>query len=99
MMVPSRLFGWTSLWALEPLATAQPRDGDRSAILAAAILTAGIARRLERDIPTLEDGGGDLNGSANLANLLGQAGTGCDRVSVSRFNSMKAGGGNYCGVV
>lgn len=43
-------------------------------------------------------GGGDLNGSANTANLLGHAGTGLDRLSVPRQN-IKAGGGNYCGVV
>lgn len=46
----------------------------------------------------LASGGGDLNGSANTANLLGHAGTGEDRLSVPRQN-IKAGGGNYCGVV
>lgn len=39
-------------------------------------------------------GGGNLNGSQNTANLLGQAGTPCTRLGVARQNK-----GNYCGVV
>lgn len=39
-------------------------------------------------------GGGNLNGSQNTANLLGQAGTAGSRLGVARANK-----GNYCGVV
>lgn len=39
-------------------------------------------------------GGGNLNGSQNTANLLGQAGTAGTRLGVARANK-----GNYCGVV
>ena len=39
-------------------------------------------------------GGGNLNGSQNTANLLGQAGTAGSRIAVARSNK-----GKYCGVV
>lgn len=39
-------------------------------------------------------GGGNLNGSQNTANLLGQSGTPCSRIGLPRANK-----GNYCGIV
>ena len=66
--------------------------GDRSAILAASIDTAGIARNMNSPTP-LASGGGNLNGSTNQQ-LLGQAGTAGVRVSVPRTTA-----GNFCGVV
>ena len=39
-------------------------------------------------------GGGDLNGSANTANLLGHAGTAAQRIAVPRSNL-----GNYTGII
>jgi hypothetical protein len=65
--------------------------------------TPGIARNMQADVPEPRDvpepnsqGGGNLNGSTNVANLLGQAGTAAQRIAVGRrpMNS-----GNYCGVV
>ncbi len=41
-------------------------------------------------------GGGDVNGSANQANLLGQAGTDGQAVAVPR---QLTGAGNFCGIV
>lgn len=66
--------------------------------------TAGISRNLQADLGgearniTAPSGGGDLNGSANIANLLGQAGTAGVQITVPRAN-IKASGGNYCGIV
>jgi len=73
--------------------------------------TWGIARTMWHDLPGVGDpaspdplglfgqaggGGGNLNGSRNQAHLMGQAGTGCDRVSLPRKPNNP---GNYCGVV
>jgi hypothetical protein len=45
------------------------------------------------DVPTLQ-GGGDQNGSQNTAHMMGQAGTGANRVALPRrFQN------NYCGVI
>ena len=65
--------------------------GDRSAILAASISTPGIGRDMAQPQAS---GGGNLNGSANMANLLGQAGTAGQRINVPRANA-----GNFTGVV
>jgi hypothetical protein len=66
--------------------------------------TPGIARNMEWNIGPegqlepgavpLASGGGNLNGSANIANLLGQAGTAGVRIAVPRANA-----GNYTGIV
>jgi hypothetical protein len=76
-----------------------PASGDRSSILTASIDTPGISRNMSADdVPLMTTGGGNLNGSANMANLLGQAGTASQRINVPRA-AIKTGGGNYCGVV
>jgi hypothetical protein len=72
---------------------AHAAGGDRLAILLAAIDTPGIARNMASVTP-LASGGGDLNGSANAAQLLGQSGTAGRRISMPR-----RGGGNYTGIV
>jgi hypothetical protein len=46
-----------------------------------------------RDAPN-QYGGGNLNGSGNTAHLMGQAGTGADRIA-----SPKRWASNYCGIV
>lgn len=65
--------------------------------------TLGVSRNLQWDIgpqgqlvaaQPLASGGGDLNGSANTANLLGHAGTGAQRIAVPR-----QGTGNYTGII
>jgi hypothetical protein len=67
--------------------------------------TYGLVRNLNWDInpqngalqPGVEPmatGGGNLNGSANTANLLGHAGTAAQRIAVPRSSA-----GNYCGVI
>ena len=65
--------------------------------------TLGIARNMEWNVgpqgqlsgaAPLASGGGNLNGSANTANLLGHAGTAAQRIAVPRTNA-----GNYTGVV
>ena len=71
-----------------------PASGDRSAILSASIDTPGISRNMTTPIAAQATGGGNLNGSANIANLLGQAGTAGRKISVPR-----ASAGNYTGVV
>ena len=71
--------------------------------------TAGISRNMQIDIePAVEaillglgvdayaQGGGNLNGSANTANLLGHAGTAAQRIAVPR---RPPNSGNYCGVI
>jgi hypothetical protein len=65
--------------------------------------TPGIARQMETPPPIekagatpFAQGGGNLNGSANTALLLGQAGTAGVRVAVAR---LPPGSGNYCGIV
>jgi hypothetical protein len=68
-----------------------PISGDRSAILAASTSTPGISRNMAMPQAT---GGGNLNGSANQALLLGQAGTNGSRIAVPRTMA-----GNYTGVV
>lgn len=68
-------------------------------------VTLGIARNMQVDVaepanvpePT-STGGGNLNGSANIANLLGQSGTNATQLQMPRAN-IRAGGGNYCGIV
>ena len=82
----------------DAIANGQPLNGDRTPILLASISTPGISRNMS---DTAQDaavpqatGGGNLNGSANVANLLGQAGTAGRRISVPR-----ASAGNYTGVV
>jgi hypothetical protein len=69
-----------------------------------AATTFGISRNMQlglalspetrNEIASYAAGGGNLNGSANQANLLGHAGTGADRVSVPRLFRV-----NYCGIV
>ena len=66
---------------------------DRVVILSASISTPGIARNMAAPDPFMT-GGGNLNGSANQALLLGQAGTSGQRIAVPRANA-----GNYTGVV
>lgn len=77
-------------------------------------VTRGLVRNMQAGLPIAQggfgevepplvtpldnSGGGNLNGSANVANLLGHAGTGADRLSVPRQN-IKAGSGNYCGII
>lgn len=70
-------------------------------------ITAGIARNMQADLaaPETQDapqllgqGGGNLNGSANQAHLMGQAGTAGTKIALPRQN-IKVGGGNYCGTV
>jgi hypothetical protein len=78
------------LWAIQQTA-GQPIDGDRSAILAASISTPGISRNMAQPQPT---GGGNLNGSANTALLIGQAGTAGQRIAMPRTVA-----GNYTGIV
>ena len=66
--------------------------------------TLGISRNMEWDIgpdgatlpgaAPLASGGGNLNGSANTANLLGQAGTSGRKIAVPRQST-----GNYTGIV
>jgi hypothetical protein len=63
--------------------------------------TLGIARNLAAEPPVepaaatpFAQGGGNLNGSANTALLLGHAGTAAQRIAVPRNNA-----GNFCGVV
>jgi len=66
--------------------------------------TAGISRNMAAPEPALlsadqtsfAQGGGNLNGSANTANLLGQAGTAAQRIAIAR---RPPNSGNYCGVV
>lgn len=59
----------------------------------------GFGETEPADVPSPETrGGGNLNGSANTAHLMGHAGTGMDRLSVPR-QAVKVGGGNYCGVI
>jgi hypothetical protein len=66
-------------------------------------VTAGIARDMEATPPVepadatpYAQGGGNLNGSANTAHLMGQAGTAAQRIAVAR---RPPNSGNYCGVV
>lgn len=66
--------------------------------------TLGVSRNMEWNIGPqgqldpgavpLASGGGNLNGSANTANLLGQAGTSGRKIAVPRQST-----GNYTGVV
>jgi hypothetical protein len=65
--------------------------GDRSAILSASTSTPGISRNMANPQPL---GGGNLNGSANQALLLGQAGTNGSRIAVPRTMA-----GNFTGIV
>ena len=68
-----------------------------------AATTPGISRNMQA-VPPIEradatpfaQGGGNLNGSANTAHLLGQAGTAAQRIAVAR---RPPNSGNYCGVV
>ena len=65
--------------------------------------TLGVSRNLQWDIGPLGQieplavapgsGGGNLNGSANTANLLGHAGTAAQKIAVPRAMS-----GNYTGL-
>jgi hypothetical protein len=65
--------------------------------------TAGISRNMQA-VPPLEradmtpfaQGGGDLNGSANTAHLMYQAGTNATRWQMPR---KFANSGNWCGIV
>jgi hypothetical protein len=60
--------------------------------------TLGISRNMSLG-PGIENqttGGGNLNGSANTALLLGQAGTAAQRIAVAR---RPPNSGNYCGIV
>jgi hypothetical protein len=68
--------------------------------------TAGISRNMQWELGPGDvvnfaagapgTGGGDLNGSANTANLLGQAGTAGVRIAVPR---KPPNPGNYCGII
>jgi hypothetical protein len=82
----------------QAIANGQPINGDRTPILLAGVATPGISRNMS-DTPQdaavpQATGGGNLNGSANQALLLGQAGTNGSRIDVPRTNA-----GNYTGVV
>jgi hypothetical protein len=71
-------------------------------------ITRGIARNMMLDLPVslggfgeveptdvpTPQGGGNLNGSSNTAHTMGQAGTGCDRISLPRQNQR-----NYTGII
>jgi hypothetical protein len=60
-----------------------------------AAITPGISRNMQPNpLAATNQGGGDLNGSANTANLLGHAGTAAQRIAVPRSNL-----GNYTGIV
>jgi hypothetical protein len=68
-------------------------------------ITLGIARNMMAEVPEprgmpepSSQGGGNLNGSANIANLLGQSGTNASHLQMPRAN-IRSGGGNYCGTV
>jgi hypothetical protein len=61
--------------------------------------TPGVSRNMQEppevaDLAAMNQGGGDLNGSANTANLLGHAGTAAQRIAVPRTNL-----GNYTGII
>lgn len=68
-------------------------DSVQAAVLSASIDAPGISRNMTA-MAAQATGGGNLNGSANIANLLGQAGTAGLRISVPRTMA-----GNYTGVV
>ena len=68
-----------------------------------AATTLGISRNMQAtppielaDATPFAQGGGNLNGSANTAHLMGQAGTAGARIALPR---RPPNAGNYCGVI
>lgn len=60
-----------------------------------AATTAGIARNMQNPLfAPMTRGGGDLNGSANVAHLMYQAGT-----NATRWQMPRTVAGNCCGIV